>query len=299
MAKLTSFLGAVLMTMTSLVGQATGKTKATELLAQARAALGGEAALAKVRGLSIAGTVQRLLGDRQLAGELTIDLQLPDKMIRSDSMSPMGDGALIITDQGINGEKLLRNTRTVNVPPGAVLRMPPAPAAGSEAEAQALKNSRAEMGRLTVALLLTAPSSLPLEFAYEGEAEAPDGKADVIRVDGPNSFVAQLFLDKSTHRPLMLTYKGVAPQIRIQTRQGRRSPDAAQADSRAEGASNAAGSPPQVVDINMFLEDYKLVDGILLPHRVIRSIDGQTNEEWTLQAIKINPAFKPETFSGK
>jgi len=37
----------------------------------------------------------------------------------------------------------------------------------------------------------------------------------------------------------------------------------------------------------------------MLPHHISRSIDGKPNEEWTFQAIKINPTFKPETFSGK
>ena len=44
------------------------------------------------------------MGDRQVDGEVTIDLQLPDKCLRTDSISPMGDGALIVTDQGVNGD---------------------------------------------------------------------------------------------------------------------------------------------------------------------------------------------------
>jgi hypothetical protein len=31
----------------------------------------------------------------------------------------------------------------------------------------------------------------------------------------------------------------------------------------------------------------------------LRSIDGKPNEEWTFKTIKLNPAFKPDTFSGK
>ena len=51
------------------------------------------------------------MGDRQLNGEVTIDLQLPDKMLRTESMQPMGD-ATIETLQGINGDQVLRNSRT-------------------------------------------------------------------------------------------------------------------------------------------------------------------------------------------
>ncbi len=43
---------------------------------------------------------------------MTIDLQLPDKMLRTESMRPMGD-ATIETLQGINGDQLLRHSRTI------------------------------------------------------------------------------------------------------------------------------------------------------------------------------------------
>jgi hypothetical protein len=297
MSTLTSVLSALLLTLAGLVAQAGGDTKAAALLTQARTALGGEQAIARVRSLSCAGTVQRLAGDRQIGGELTLELALPDKMLRTDSVSPMGDAALVVTDQGINGDTLLRNSKTLNTPPGMIIRMPPAPAHGSDAEAQALRNSRAEMARLTLALLVAAPGSMPLEFAYGGEAEAADGTADVINVKGPNSFVAQLFLDKSTHRPLMLAYKGVSPQMRVQTQQ--RSPSGHDTMPTGEHGESAAAPSPQLVDISMFLDDYKSIDGVLLPHHITRSVDGQTNEEWTFKTIKVNPAFKADTFSVK
>src|SRR5438067_6713262 len=170
-----------------------GDPKADELLKQARAAVGGEGKLAKVQGLSAAGTLARDMGDRQVTGELTIDLQLPDKMVRTDSMSPMGD-ATIVMITGINGDTLLRNSKTLNAGPGMMIRMPPAPAAGSDAEAQGIRSARADLARLTLAMLLTSPATMPLEFTHGGEAESPDGKADVINVKGPGNFAAQLFL---------------------------------------------------------------------------------------------------------
>ncbi len=298
MIKITSLIGALMMTLATMVAGAIGDTKATELLTQARRALGGEQALAKVQGLSCAGTVQRLAGDRQISGELSIDLQLPDKMLRTDSISPMNDGALIVTDQGINGNTLLRHTKTVNAPPGMFIRTPPAPAPGSDAEAQALRRARAELARFAIAMVLTTPATLPVEFEYTGEAEAPDGEADVLTGKGPSNFAVQLFLDKKTHRPLMLAYKGVAPQMRVMTRTADGPPDPAAARAAAEHGA-ASLPPPQTVEINMFLDDYKRVDGVLLPHHVTQAIDGQTNEEWTFKTIKVNPAFKADAFAVK
>ncbi|HEY2906734.1 MAG TPA: hypothetical protein VGJ29_12610 [Vicinamibacterales bacterium] len=298
MSKLTSALAALMLSFASFVAQATGDTKAADLLAQARAALGGEKQLAKVQGLSCAGTLQRLAGDRQIGGELTLDLQLPDKMLRTESISPMGDSALVVSDQGVNGDILLRHTKTLNTPPGMIIRMPPPPAAGSDAETQALRNSRAEMARVTFALLLSAPASMALDFSYGGEAEAADGRADVITVKGPSSFLAQMFLDKTTHRPLMLSYRGIAPQMRVQTVRGPAPAGAQPHPPGGEAATGAAEAPP-LVDISMFLDDYQAVDGVMLPHHITRSIDGKTNEEWTFTSIKVNPAFKADTFSVK
>jgi hypothetical protein len=229
-----------------------------------------------------------------VSGELTLDVQLPDKFLRTESISPMGDSALVITEQGINGETLLRNVRTMNTPPGAIIRTPPPPPPGSDAEVQALRNSRAELARLAVGLLLASPASLPVEFTYGGEAEAPDGKADVLDLKGASNFAARLFLDQASHRPLMMTYRGASPRMVVQTVRAR-----AGVPPSADSHSAQPNAPPQpeIVDISMFFDDYRPVDGVLFPHHVTRAVDGQTNEEWTFNAVKVNPTFKPDTFA--
>jgi len=283
------------MALGSLAARMEGDTKAAQLLAQARAALGGDKNLGKVQGITGAGSYERTLGDRQLSGELTLDLQLPDKMLRTETMNPVGDMTVVV-EQGINGEKLLRNQRTLNAPAGAVVRMAPPPA-NADAEGQAVRNARAEMTRTVIALLLASPASMPVEFAYGGEAEAEDGKADVLDAKGAGSFAARLFLDQKTHRPLMLQYRGVAPQVRIQTQQLQGPPDPERLRRAEQGAHDAAAAPaPQLVDITLYLDDYRSVGGVLLPHRIARSVDGKPTEEMTFKTIKVNPAFKPGTF---
>lgn len=282
------------LTMAGFVAHAAGDAKATNLIEQARAALGGEKALSAVKTLSAAGTYTREIADRQLSGELTLEIELPDKLLRTETMSPMGD-ITVVTAQGINGDTLLREQHAVNAPPGAVIRMGPAPE-GEAAAAQAVRNGRADMARTVLALLLTSPASLPVDFTYAGEAEAADGRADVIDAKGAGSFAVQLFLDKTTHRPLMLAYKGVAPQMRIMTQRGGAPPSAGHDGGRAD---MGAATPPQVVDITMFLDDYRREQGIWLPHHVSRSIDGKPTEEWMLVSFKVNPGFRPDTFSVK
>jgi hypothetical protein len=273
--------------------RAAGDTKADQLMAQARAALGGEKSLNNVKGLTASGTYQRTLQDRQVSGEVTLDLQLPDKLLRTESMSPIGDFT-VITEQGVNGERLLRNQRSVNAPPGVVIRMGAAPT--GDAEAQAIRNAQADLARTALAFLLAAPASLPLEFSSGGEAQSDEGKADVIDAKGAGNFAARIVLDQKSHRPLMLMYRGVAPRVMIQTQQG--PPDAGR--GRGETPHTAADLPaPQVVDIALYLDDYKRVDGVMLPHRLARSVDGKPTEETTFETIKINPAFKADTFAAR
>ncbi len=289
MQRLIVSLISLAMTLGGLAARAAGDTKSEQLLAQARAVLGGDKNLSKVQGLSATGTYQREMGDRQMNGEITIDVQLPDKMLRTESARPMGDATIEIL-QGLNGDQVLRNSRTIGGGPGMMIRLGPPPG-GADGEAQALRNQRADMARFTLALLLISPPAMPLEYSYGGEAEAEDGKADVVDAKGPGSFSAQLFLDKKTHRPLMLTYRGAAPRMVVQTQRGGPPP--------AAGPAPEHVPPPQIVEIQLFLDDYRPVDGIMLPHHLSRSIDGKPSEEMTFTAIKLNPTFKPDAFSGK
>ena len=287
MQRLIVSLISLAMTLGGFAARVAGDTKAEQLLAQARAALGGDGNLAKVQGLTATGTYQREAGDRQLNGEVTIDLQLPDMMLRTESMRPMGD-ATIETLQGINGDQILRNSRTIGGGPNMMVRI--APPGGADGEAQALRNQRADMTRFALALLLTSPPSMPLEYAYGGEAEADDGKADVVDAKGPGSFTARLFFDQKTHRPLMLAYRGAAPRMMMRTQRGDGPPPGA-------GVPPHELPPPQIVDIQLFLDDYRSVDGVLLPHHLSRSVDGKPNEEMTFKTIRINPTFKPDALS--
>ena len=88
---------------------------------------------------------------------------------------------------------------------------------GPEAKVTADIATRADLSRAYLAFLLSSPASVPLEYSYVGEAEAPDGKAEVVDVVGPNNFSVRLFLDHKTSRPLMITYKGKAPRFEVRT----------------------------------------------------------------------------------
>ena len=121
----------------------------------------------------------------------------------------------------------------------------------------------------------------------------------------------RLFLDQRTHLPLMLTYEGVQPRFNMR----RGAPGAAggpgpqTAPSAGAPQSSPAGAapdetrrrpePPQQVTFEIRYEDYKSVNGVMLPHLMTQSVNGKPTEEWTISEYKVNPTFKPDTFTKK
>src|SRR4029077_17723362 len=75
------------------------------------------------------------------------------------------------------------------VPPASIARAggPPPPAPAQREAARALQAAivKQNFPRLTLGMFAASFSSYPLTFSYVGEAEAPQGKADVIEVKGP------------------------------------------------------------------------------------------------------------------
>jgi hypothetical protein len=272
------------------VAQGAADPTASQVLDRARQALGGPK-LAAVTSVSAKGSYRRTMGERDVSGELTVDLQLPDKFLRTESMTLMGD-AVVTRETGLNGSQLLQTSKTSGGGPGMFIRM--AGAEGPAAEAQMLRAQQDELARHTLVWLLTAPAGTPLDFTYAGEAQAEDGKADVIDVKGADNFAARLFIDKETHRPLMLSYKGVVPRLVMQTM--RAQPPAGGPGQHRPNDPQPAPPAPEHGDIQLFFSDYKNVEGVQLPHHIARSVNGNPTEEWTITKFKVNAPIKPETF---
>jgi hypothetical protein len=263
-------------------GLAADDPKAAQVLTQARDAIGGGARLAKVQGLSAVGGSMQMWRDGHV-GELKIDLQLPDKLLRTDSSQGRGSDATFVMLRGLNGTTLLRNSKIINAVPGNRMSKPPIIGGTDTA---ALKQAGDELTRFALALLLTPPPAAQIVFTYAGEAESPDGRADVLDVKGASGFAARLFLDKGSHRPLMLTYRDFDPRFIVPPKPG---------DPPGAASSNTTS----LVELTWFFEEYRAVSGIQLPHRISRSIDGADDEEWTFKTFTLNPAFKADAFSDK
>ena len=240
--------------------QAQADAKAAAVIANARKALGGEQKIGGVKGLSLRADYRRELsagaggggtmtivmmgggsasGSQQTNGRIEIDLALPDKYLRSD----IGSAAFGMTrTEGFDATRPFLEV----VPNSPGMRVQTDNPASDPARAKlALQRSQSDLARLFLGLTGGTQPGFIATYTYGGQAESPDGKADIVDVTGPGDFKVRLYVDVETHLPLMLTYMEPEPRMvmRTMTRDGGRGGNATPLAAPA-GASHGSGATP-------------------------------------------------------
>jgi hypothetical protein len=293
--------------------------KAADVLAHARKAIGG-GKLDGMKTFSAEAKTQRNVGTFQMNADVEVLLAMPDKYLRAESSS--GGPMNFSSTTGFNGDRPLAHAGSVAGGGAMVFRMGPgAPPPGEkptpEQQAQmdtaALRASRQDVSRLMLGWFATAHPALNVTYTYAGEAESPDGKADVIDVRDADGFNARVFIDQETHLPLMLTYQG--PERRIVTSGSSMVMGGGQAQSSTRQMSDderkkmneglqkqigqARSQPPAMVEYRLFFSEWTDVDGIKFPMKLQRATGGTTEEEWTITKVKVNPKIDLKKFDSQ
>jgi hypothetical protein len=312
--------------------QAQADAKATTVIANMRKALGGDQKLASLKALSVRADYRREMGampggggggmtimmmgggpgsggqpSTQSTGKIEIDLDLPDRYLRSDIGST---GFSMTRTEGFEGARPF--IELVPNSPGMTVRADN-PTADPARAKLALKRSNTELARLLLGLTGATQPGFPVTFSYGGQAESPDGKADIIDVAGPEDFKLRMFVDVETHLPLMMTY--LEPEPRMVTRTMNRegggrgsAPTVTTTGSPVPGLTpeqqaeldkqrkEAEAAPVKMIEQRLFFSDHRKVDGISLPHRIARGTAAKTTEEWDVTGYKLNPTFKADRF---
>ena len=298
------------------------------LFAEARKAIGGEDKVAAIKRLQVSGTFLRSTGpDQIIDGDFDVFIELPDKY-RKNELTGFA-GANVDRTEALNGADVWDDTGGGNAGGrpfgggggfrgggggggdrgggrggfggggfgGGRQNQGQNPAGGQRdggpqidqerVKEQLRRVRQAELARLALVWLLTTDGPV----AWIGTAESPEGTADVLEVKPANGVPTRLFLDPSTHMPLMITWSG----------QPGRGGDLG---NRASGRRNAprGGGPapaaaPGQTTLELHMADYKTVNGIKLPHLITRGTEGTTQEELKIKSFKINPNFKSDTFT--
>jgi hypothetical protein len=319
--------GMVMVLAAASVAVAQGKDGA-QVMAQVRGALGGDK-LAAVRTLAGAGRATRTgPGGNTMESDFEVALETPDRYRLRTALMAMGNMS-IYRHTGFNGDQVIEEVdQPPNLTGGHVFiriggpggPMDPAkmtPEQKAEANRQRLASTRRDYVRLALGMFGPSVPGRQLQFTYAGEAEAPDGKADVLDVKGDDEFAARLFVDASTHLPLMITWMDKEPLI-IQAGPGgvtagtrtvvesgggsHAGPPAAPQRSREEiekeleARRAEAEAKRRTVEFRVYYGDYKSVGGLKLPHRIQRAIDGKPTEEMLFDSYKVNGKIDPDTF---
>jgi hypothetical protein len=271
---------------------------AQEVLRQARTVIWDETKSKPLQSLSISANRRFARGGNQIEVEMTLEALLPDKFRQTDIFT-LNVGSDFISIRAINGSQVWSDFESTvgtsmvmkkrvadnpaeksgNKTKGGIRAMLEELGGRAGAPEQSDEQSRIQwsFARLLLVWLLTTPPSLPVEFAYAGQAKAQAGgqTADVLNVTGPNNFAARLFINPQTHQVMMLTYKTVVP--------GKRA-----------GENSATDS-----EVRWVVSDYRNVDGLHLPHQLVILLDGRPIEEVNVKKVKINSSLKPNRFEQK
>jgi len=277
------------------------------VLSQVRTALGGEQRLAAVKAISAEGPFRRAMGARTVDGNIALLLVRPDKLRRSEESKVLGSTAERIStfdgtqawdemvsaarvgggggfdhggggfDHGggaLTGQAATDHAHAVaqfqdhdHAEPGG----PGGVVTPEQANTARVRRMKMELQRWTVAFL--ADSHQP--FTDAGRAESPDGPADVLETKDEADRPVRYFVDPASHLPLMVQYQEVRAQA-----------------MPAQGA-------PKTTTVAIHLSDYKKVDGVMLPHQIDTSVNGQASESWTVENFKVNPNVKANVFQKK
>jgi hypothetical protein len=276
-------------------------SRAQEVLKQAREAIGGEEKLQKVQGLQINGTYRRVFGERQMGGDREISISLPNRYLVEDAMNAGGLSTSMINTRALNGERAWSGSSGGGS--GMFIRM--AGPGGQDAtpeqiEAGLRRAFNAEFSRYLLAMILTPPPSLAVEYKYAGESDVEDVQADAIDVSAPDNFNVRIFFDKTSHLPLLLSYRGPKPRVMTMTRPagGTVKPeDMKKHREEAEKKLQAeAPAVPEEVDFYIRLTDHKKVGGVMLPHKFTFLADNEVSEEFEISKYQVNPQFKADRF---
>lgn len=273
-------------------------SRAEEILKQARQAIGGEEQLQKIQGLHINGQYRRMFGERQLGGDREIKILLPNKYLVEDAMNAGGLSTAMINTRGLNGDKAWSGSSSGGG--GMVFRM--AGPGGTQVtpeqmEAGLRRIYTAEFSRYLLAMILTPPPSLAVEYKYAGESDVEDVQAEVIDVTAPDNFSVRIFFDKKSHLPLLLSYRGPKPRIVTMTRRTAPKPeDLKKIREDAEKRANAEATAPEEIDFYIRLTEHKKVGGLMLPHKLTFLAGDEVSEEFEISKYELNPQFKADQF---
>ena len=236
---------------------------ASAILADMRRALGGDGVLEGITTFTVRGDVSRTRGPA--THSMSYEL-LPDHYmtVEHDAQRAGPTDIEITYFNGFAANRLIQRIDS-SIP----LPVSSGPAASDpSAQDEVRRLQRRQFGLLTLALLGRSLESYPWTPVTNGTATLNGRPVEYVEARGPDRFTARLYVDASTHLPIMIAWDGDAP---------------------GGGRPTAAG--------RIEFSDFKREDGVNWPHRMKRATLTQVLEDIHLGRFKINPRLDATRFS--
>lgn len=151
-----------------------------------------------------------------------------------------------------------------------------------------------ELLRLSLALLLTAPDGMEVNYTFAGETDIDGTAVNVINAEfGGSSY--RLFIGKSNNLPVAMSYRGMPmPKVVRFTKADAPSGDAAR--DHTVFTRKLAGEIEPVEHIVKF-SDYRSTGNVLLPYKWTTTVGGAVKDTFDVSSYDINPANIAEKFA--
>lgn len=274
------------------------------------------------------GTRSLADGDGQTV-EKTVNVVVLDKSEAGDSVKFEGkDGEFTTTDgkkvvvrkiekqdgatAGAVGDKII--VREVAVPEGAgpgehkiVIRKSGDGNAtwqtenGDVVHARSLKGAHEdtrqnELLSTTFALLLTAPDGMDVNYTFSGESVVDGIQCNIVTAEFGGA-AYRLYIGKSSNLPVMMSYAGVKMPQMIKMKM--EAPKAGEPQKDKMTFIRTPGPAGEKAEFQVRFSDYRNVEGVLLPFRWVRSVNGQQDETLEVSNYVLNPVNIAEKFQNE
>lgn len=299
--------------------------RAEAVLKQAREALGGDSVINAVHNLLINGRVNHKIKthdgqERAIDGNVEMALETSGKLHKNFKAA---DEANLSAESGkkfvIRESDVIVHRKAEGAPTAERVQKIAAAPRGDE------------LSRLLFGLLLKASPGLNAIYNYAGEGSVDGAAADIVEASGENGFAVKLYIDKATHLPLMMSYRAAKP-VQFMLRRESGEAGAVEKDVMVfrhilpEGEKTAGNGETQFfirkkdengnvtetaktgeglprialeeAEFQVRFSDYRSVNGLMLPHRIAQTINGEAGETLAIESYQINAPNLGEKFKG-
>ena len=152
-----------------------------------------------------------------------------------------------------------------------------------------------ELLRTTLALLLTAPEGIEVNYLFGGEGDVDGTPCNIVNAEAAGSSF-KLYLSKASSLPVMISYQGHAmPRVMVfKTKTDAGVP----AEDKAVTFTTKVDAP-EMAEIQVRFSDFRGVNGVQLPYKWTTTVAGQPGEVFDVTGYEINPANIADKFKNE